>query len=133
MKAVRVFFTSTSSMQHWTIDFIQTVTITKYNIKAADGCNAINLWRASVSDDNSTWTIVDSPPQEFPVDTNYTIENPTSGRFFRIEGLNGKCDYHFAFYHVKFFGSLLRMSSKNCYSCPFIHPILRNKYSSFIV
>ena len=111
------FCTFQSSMHHWTVDFTQTITVSKYNIKAEDGCQRINLWRASVSNDNSTWKIIDSPSQGFPIDKNYTIEKPISGRYFRIEGLYGECRYAFAFRHVKFFGSLSRMSSKNACTC----------------
>ena len=111
------FQTETSSQQNWTVDFTQTITITKYNIKSEKWCNWIKYWRASVSDDNSTWKIVDSPPQEFPGDKNYTIDIPISGRYFRIEGLNGNCGYPFSFYYVKFFGSLLKLSSQNACTC----------------
>ena len=105
------FYTKTNSMQNWTVDFTKTITITKYNIKSEKWCNWINYWRASVSDDNITWKIVDLPPKELPGDKNYTIDKPKSGRYFRIEGLNGDCGYKFAFYYVKFFGSLLKLSS----------------------
>ena len=112
------FYTCTDSMQHWTVDFTQTITITKYNIKSyGSECDRIKYWRASVSDNNSTWKIVDSPPQEFVVDKNFTIDNPISGRYFRIEGLNGECSYRFAFIYVKFFGSLLKLQSKNVCTC----------------
>ena len=103
---------SQNTTQWWIVDFKQVVSITSYQIKAGNiGGRWVSGWTFSVSLDNSSWIVADSPPYQEPGDTIFKLSKTNYARYVKIEGSaalytghNDKTDL--AFYYIKFFGSL---------------------------
>ena len=89
----------------WMVDFKKKVTINSYLFQAGSYCAYMKYWEASVSNDNKTWTVVDSPPQQWTENKNFSLKSPTACRYFRITGLNGYCGFQMAFDWIKFYGT----------------------------
>ena len=110
------FFTPENSKykdmnQWWAVNFRNPITINSYQIKAPESTtsnSAIYEWNFSVSFDNETWKIVDSPEKGSPGDKIFKIRPPVNALFVRINGRSQRNDYKtkFHFYHIKFFGSI---------------------------
>ena len=96
-----------SSQRWWMIDFKTQVSIDSYMFGAGSVCDFIKYWQVSVSDDNITWKVADSPPQQFAENKTFELKYPASARYFKVSNIKGDCGYTMVFYYIKFFGSYL--------------------------
>ena len=102
-------------IQWWAVDFKKTVSISSYEINASDAPGWITYWTLSVSYDNESWRVVDSPEEGCPAEKSFPLKEPVNARFARIDG--GSTTFSdptvLIFYYVKFFGSLTPIGTKN--------------------
>ena len=97
--------------QWWAVDFKQRVSITSYFIRALKSTDWISQWTLSASLDNVTWHVIDAPDQGYPDDRTFYLSVNKNTRYLRFNGSSPldttRVDKKsFAFYYVKFFGSL---------------------------
>ena len=123
------FETDTSSTQQWWMaDFSSTVRIESYSVYSNSGCYWLNAWSAFSSLNNKTWTHIHSVTATVSGDINYTLETPTTARYFRIDGLSIGCDipFRFGFVSVKFFGriNVPRIRANKCTDRPLRNSII---------
>ena len=93
----------------WMIDFKRIVTIHTYLLNTFNYCGHIRKWNVSISNNNRTWKVIDSPPEDgFPINRNYTLNRIYSTRFFKItKNETTAClQKSFAFCYIMFFGSI---------------------------
>ena len=109
--------------QWWKVDFKRRVTFYSYQIQTRNYCAFIKKWNISISVDNTTWKIIDTPPEEetFPNGKNYTLKHIYSARYFRINKLQDSahaCAQAFALVYIMFFGSINSVSLfRMCTKC----------------
>ena len=106
--------------QWWAIDFRQRITIKSYFIKASKTTDWISQWTLFASLDNATWHVIDAPDIGYPCDRTFHLYRKENARYLRINGSSPldttRTDKKsFAFYYVKFFGSLY--PNINNYTC----------------
>ena len=94
-----------TSQVWWMVDFKTQVSIKSYKFDAGNVCDWINYWNISVSDDNITWKVADSPSQQFANNQIFELKYPAAGRYFRVTSLKGSCGYTMVFYNIKIYGS----------------------------
>ena len=97
--------------QWWAVDLKKIASINSYQIRSGSYSSQwLSCWTLSVSIDNSSWIIADSPPNQEPGDTIFNLSKPFNARYIKLDGsaalyTNGNKAL-LAFYHIKFFGSL---------------------------
>ena len=107
-----------SSSQWWKIDFQQPVTLDSYRITVAGtGCYWLKKWKASISNDDSSWEDIGTEEDSWSGEKMINISKPVNARYFKIDSLNGKCGYRIAIRYIKFFGSLSNKKTKNLCTC----------------
>ena len=94
-----------TSQVWWMVDFKTQVSIKSYQFDAGDYCDWIKYWQISVSDDNITWKVADSPSQQFAENKIFELKYPAAGRYFRVTSLNGDCGYTMVFRKIRIYGS----------------------------
>ena len=98
------------------------VSIKSYQIRAGGYTSGwISGWTLSVSLDNTSWTIADSPLNQEPEDKIFNLSKPLNARCIKIDGsaalYTGSNKALLAFYHIKFFGSLFVINrEKTCFT-----------------
>ena len=90
----------------WMVDFKARVSIKSYQFDSGTGCDWIKYWKVSVSDDNITWIVADSPSQQFARNNIFKMKYPTTGRYLRVTSLKGDCGYVMVFNSIKIYGSI---------------------------
>jgi hypothetical protein len=115
-------FHSGNSGKQWVlIDFKSTVSIHSYQFRSSSNCGSgswISEWNISVSFDNTSWVIADSPPIQCAGDKIFNLSKTVNARYLRIDGkapLYRSSYIGFGFYYIKFYGSIIPMTNSICY------------------
>ena len=107
-----------SSSQWWKVDFQQSVTLGSYQITVqGTNCYWIKKWDASVSNDDSSWDVVDIQEEKWSGEKIFNLSKPVKARYFKIDSLDGECGYRIAIQYIRFYGSLSNPKSKNLCTC----------------
>jgi hypothetical protein len=103
------------------IDFKSTVSIHSYQFHSSSNCVSgswISEWNISVSFDNTSWVIADSPPIQCAGDKIFNLNKTVNARYLKIDGrapLYSSSYVGFGFYYIKFYGSIIPISNSVCY------------------
>ena len=96
--------------QWWMIDFKRIIYLEKYEIASYSADNWIAGWNLLTSVDNSAWSTVDSPPNQWPNGKDFKLAKGSYCRYVRIDGYAPYAAGDktvLAFYYAKFYGSII--------------------------
>ena len=122
--------------QWWIVDFKRIVAINRYQFCSESSTNWLSGWTFSISLNNKTWILVDSPVYQYPGDKVFNLDNTVNARFVKINGGSPMCTVEnhdrtvLAFYYIKFFGSLFPIPTKNNRTCK---RVFSEKYISLVL